>query len=674
MRSSWRRSVAADRLVPLERRLEDVDVVSFDVFDTLVVRTVARPIDAFRIAHERLNESDDHYLALDMAQYRIETEVVLREEASWHGLSPDCVRLDEIIARLAKRTALPESISIAWRDAELETERLVFRPSPWGIAAFELAKAMGKEIVLLSDTYFPSEFVEEIARGVGIDGWKRLFASCENGRAKSDGSQFALLLAEYADEKLLHIGDNPESDGWRPRTFGIDVLEVPNQPHAMRDQVGAAGVLNGPLIFGHLQIDGTRLKNAQRSLVNGCIAQLLQGEVDDAYVLGYGALGPLLTGYVQWLHASAVDAGVSDLLFLARDGYLVMEAYRALFGAGALPSTFVLASRRLFNFAAIADRLTVRDMDFLLQTSISIPVSEYFTRLGIPSVDRRSRELLHDLGVPADRVDGSFDTARAIFWQIEPELIGAAAGERATLAEYLHEIGYPSMARPGLVDVGWHGSLQWSFDRACRLVGLSPAAGGFYLGLHDTPRRRDFSTQVMAAYLDEAASPEDAKAYADLIRASVSAIETLFTQTTGSVIGLAASSDGDGWHGVFGESAYTAADVEAIEGFQAGALQFVTDFADAAGGLPAAVTQLDRSIATENLVMVLNFPTARAADVLGTRTHVDGMGLAVSTALVGSPGAGERYLATPGVLAADRASANWKQGFSRLAELRGMSV
>jgi FMN phosphatase YigB (HAD superfamily) len=674
MRSSWFRPITADRLALLERRLEGVDVVSFDVFDTLVVRTVARPVDAFRIAHERLNESANHYLALDMAQYRIEAEASLREEASRRGLSPDCIRLDEIVARLAERTALPDSIGTAWRNAELETERLVFRPSPWGVAAFELAKAMGKEIVLVSDTYFPPEFVEDIVRGVGIDGWKRLFASCENGRAKSDGSQFALLLAEYADERILHIGDNPESDGWRPRSFGVDVLEVPNQPHAMRDQVGPAEVLNGPLIFGHLQIDGTRLKNVQRSLVNGCVAQMLQGQVDDAYVLGYGALGPLLTGYVQWLHAAAVDAGISDLLFLARDGYLVMEAYRALFGTAALPSTFVLASRRLFNFAAIADRLTARDMDCLLQTSIPIPVGEYFARLGIPEVDRRSRVLLHDLGVPSGRIDGSFDPARAVFWQIEPELVGAAADERVRLIEYLHEIAYPSMARPGLVDVGWHGSLQWSFDRVCRLAGLPSAAGGFYLGLHDTPRRRDFSTQAMTAYLDEAASPEDAKAYADLVRTSVSAIETLFTQTTGSVIGLTPSSDGDGWRGVFGESAYTAADVEAIEGFQAGALQFIADFADAADGLPAAVAQLERSIATENLVMALNFPTVRAAEVLGTRTHVDGMGLAVSTALVGSPGADERYVTTPGALAADQASTNWKQGFSRLAELRGLSV
>jgi hypothetical protein len=43
---------------PIVDRIADCDLISFDVFDTLIFRAVARPIDAFELVKLRLLESE----------------------------------------------------------------------------------------------------------------------------------------------------------------------------------------------------------------------------------------------------------------------------------------------------------------------------------------------------------------------------------------------------------------------------------------------------------------------------------------------------------------------------------------------------------------------------------------------------------------------------------------
>ena len=58
-----------------------------------------------------------------------------------------------------------------------------------------------------------------------------------------------------------------------------------------------------------------------------------------AYAVGYGAFGPALLGFVQWLHRTATEQDRDHLYFLARDGHVMQRAYEAYWGEQALPTT-----------------------------------------------------------------------------------------------------------------------------------------------------------------------------------------------------------------------------------------------------------------------------------------------------------------------------------------------
>ncbi|MGH9088572.1 MAG: hypothetical protein ACRDYZ_10780 [Acidimicrobiales bacterium] len=666
-----------------DRRLlvKEADVVAFDLFDTLFVRSVARPRDAFRLAQELLNDRSDWYLTDELAPLRLEAELSLREEAVAAGRSADGVTMDAIYSRVGQMGALPQELTAALMAAELDAERLLLQPTET-IVLLRFAIDQGKDVVAVSDTYLPRGFVAELLAGAGVHGGHELWLSSEHQASKADGSLWASLVASRRGRDILHFGDNEVSDLIQARAFGIKVVPEVNRPDALRRGVGSAGALHGQWTFDHLVADGCRLKNVHRSLVAGLAANRLgaAAEESSAGAVGYGAFGPLLLGYVQWLHRAARAAGHDRLFFLARDGRVMQEAYTAHWGSEALPSTYLLASRRVFNLAAIGQTLNNRDVDFLTQTSWRMPVGEYFSRLALPAVEAEARRLLERLGLSPDdpgEVHGA--ELRAVFWQLEDHLVAAAASERERLLEYWEVAGLLATARPGLVDIGWHGSLQRGAQRVLAHAGIERPLGGLYFGLH--AERPIGSCEPMQAFVDGAA-PGDGILYRDLVAGSVAPLEFCFTGPEGTVIGLdGAGGDFSGepkgrrFVGRHADDRLGAADAVVLDQLQRAAIDFVRDFRQATADMPTTVSSIERDVAAENMVMLLSVPTAMAADVLGRRRHSDGFGVGVAWKLIGAPSREAAwYEEEPHQLADELADADWRAGFVANAQAMGLSA
>src|SRR5476649_956113 len=100
-------------------------------------------------------------------------------------------------------------------------------------------------------------------------------------------------------------------------------------------------------------------------------------------LLGRQSLAPLLESLVLWLHEQAKQDGVTQLLFLARDGYMMQRAYQAVIPASQqIPNQYMYASRRLFNLAAIR-QLDEAAMHFLIGDNVVMPVGRYLERAGL---------------------------------------------------------------------------------------------------------------------------------------------------------------------------------------------------------------------------------------------------------------------------------------------------
>ena len=179
------------------------EIISFDVFDTLITRLVSRPIDVFEIVERRAK-----FIGLDadgFASLRVDAERAARSH-----ILPE-VTLDDIYSELVIISPRYASLAEKLECIELQVEKDVCVVRPWGARLYEDARASGAIIVITTDIYLPEYFMNELLSHCGYTGFQQLLVSSCCHATKADGSIYKLLLENYdvPADKVLHIGDNP---------------------------------------------------------------------------------------------------------------------------------------------------------------------------------------------------------------------------------------------------------------------------------------------------------------------------------------------------------------------------------------------------------------------------------------------------------------------------------
>ena len=188
--------------------IASVQIISFDVFDTLVLRSVDEPSDVFDIVAGKSNLTD-------FKAQRIKAEQKARNKA---GSSE--IRLADIYSEL--NDVYKESDELM--RMEIESELEVCRADEKMKAFYERVKDMGKRIVITSDMYLPSETIASILYKCGYEGYEKLFVSSEYGVMKRDGRLYEVVKkeCEVGDGScILHIGDHPLADDIKAKKAGL---------------------------------------------------------------------------------------------------------------------------------------------------------------------------------------------------------------------------------------------------------------------------------------------------------------------------------------------------------------------------------------------------------------------------------------------------------------------
>jgi predicted HAD superfamily hydrolase len=125
----------------LQPLLENASAISFDFFDTLFVRPLANPEDAFDILAQRLAIPDfrERRRAAQAEAFR-RMHLAGRKE----------IRLEDIYACLTETGLSSEELIRAEYAVELD----LIAPNPEMIALFRLLLNSGKPVVITSDMYF----------------------------------------------------------------------------------------------------------------------------------------------------------------------------------------------------------------------------------------------------------------------------------------------------------------------------------------------------------------------------------------------------------------------------------------------------------------------------------------------------------------------------------------
>ena len=205
----------------LKHQIDKFDLVSFDIFDTLITRPMVRPDHLFSVLERALDKGAE--VPTRFAHCRREGERIARAKSSGHD-----VGLGAIYREVARLPPMTERLAQEVQCLELQMEYELVLPRPTVVEAYQHALRAGKRVILVSDMYLPGAQVARMLEKVGVSGWSELYLSCEIGLRKDSGELWDWIIAkERLDQRrLLHIGDNEQSDVQMPGDRKIDLYHV----------------------------------------------------------------------------------------------------------------------------------------------------------------------------------------------------------------------------------------------------------------------------------------------------------------------------------------------------------------------------------------------------------------------------------------------------------------
>lgn len=438
--------------------------VSFDVFDTLVVRP-------FLTAHG----SRDFLSLLVQKRHGLENFGRLRTqaEAKARARAGKDVDLGTVYATLQEDTGLASGVADAIQALELSTEQTLLKPRREVVATLESLASDGRRTVLgVSDMYIGQKDLRSLLPASVNHSLSKLYVSCDTGwRKDTDEGWRALVATEHADPKRwLHVGDNEHADVMRPLHAGMLFPVHVLRPAAYLEVVPGLRALR-PLPTQR----GQWADELWRGLIANHFAQCGDQnpewfarivQIERAETLGYTVLGPLLADYLVWLSRTALQRDSKKILFLSREGYLLHRLYQRMQprvpALAGVDGRYLLVSRRGVNTPSI------RAMDDLLAVFRKPYTGSFFglldSRLGRAVADAAQEAL----GKAA--LEGEVylpEMASELVTRLQPvasTLQDIARRERDAYLEYWHR-QVQAADRPIVADVGYVGTIQSQLSR-----------------------------------------------------------------------------------------------------------------------------------------------------------------------------------------------------------------
>jgi FMN phosphatase YigB (HAD superfamily) len=437
------------------------DLLSLDIFDTVVWRMVPFPTDVFYLIANSLIRHDAVYDSSSVESFvreRIDAEVRARKK----GKTTETT-LDEIYAEFPRgylRIPPEEAARI-----EIRTEAAIVRVDPAMRRVIQHARARGLRTAFVSDTYFSREQIRALVP-IDVD---HLILSCEHGVSKYHGLHRVLLeRSGTAPQRILHIGDNPVADVEGPAAFQIETLWFRRFPDAfdgiLQKELPTTFSRRAPYISAH----DCGLSAIRSRAISACAG--------DYECWGAGVLGPIAAGFCDWVIEKCDRLGIHDALCLMREGRII-KAVLDLQGANLRTSEF-FASRYVARKAAILTGSEGEIRDFVYR----------------PSPQERDL-LLEQLGLAPSDLPGTSasetlspkETAQLIRRiATEPKLrrkvVDSSARARGSLLKHLETV--LAGARPetlAVVDLGYRGTIQQCLQRILDHEGWEVRTHGLYL-------------------------------------------------------------------------------------------------------------------------------------------------------------------------------------------------
>lgn len=429
--------------------IDNKKVVSFDVFDTLLFRNIAKPIDIFKIIEKIVK-----------AKYEIEnfTEKRIKAEENARKVTENGeTNFDEIYTQLEKDIGSKKIIQEI-KKLEIEKENEFLVQNPFMKKIFDYCVKKNKKIFLISDMYLESKFIKRILTKCGYSDKYKIFVSCEYRKNKGSGELFKLVCEKENIEfnDWIHIGDNYNSDFDIPKKLGMEAYYYKN--------INSYENIEYNSIFESI-ILGVR----NNYLYNG-------NEISYWEKFGIKYIAPLYIGFTNWIFQMTYNC--DNIFFLARDGYIIEKIFNLF--PSKIHTKYLYCSRNSVQIPTILSGSNEEIIKFILgSVKENVTLKCLFNNCKLETKKEYENIIkLYGFDSFEDEVDSikRYDALNCICALLD-DAKDKIIKEKEIVKRYLIQEGLNSFDRINIVDVGWGGSIQRSIQKI-----LEKDVRGYYFG------------------------------------------------------------------------------------------------------------------------------------------------------------------------------------------------
>lgn len=566
----------------LKKELSKYEYISFDIFDTLIIRNLQEPSDLFKLVE---NEYNNHN------KIKIHNWYTTRKKAE--SEAREISKKEEItIDDIYHQINLDDEIKEKLKKIEIEIEIKVCEKNERVYKIYELCKIIGKKIIITSDMYLNKKIIEKILNKNDIQYYK-LYLSSDIQLTKNTGTIFKYIISDLniANRNLIHFGDNKKSDYINARLNGIKSILIEKKNYLNFEN------------FKDVTIENKFNYNVLKSFINN----KKNIEKDYYWQAGYEIFGPLLYGYSKWLESEFVKNKFDKIYFLSRDGYIMQKAFEL---CSDIKTKYIYASRR----ALIVPTIWMYDNFEELKNNMFLPrkisVKSFLKKIGLnpekyKNVIEKNGYTLND-----DLYTKNLNEETLLFYKdIKDDVYANSKNEYENLIKYYKNVDFENNV--AIVDIGWFGNMQFALQNIMKKSDFNVNMTGYYVGIVPESEKQDILK--MRGYLFEKNREElyMKKKFFNSI------FEIVFLAHHGSVKKYTSKPEIVELY----EYEYENTETEnLIKAFQNGALEFVKDFSNS--GISNYI-EFDEKIALYNFLKFGNYPTQNDINKFGCIDFLD---------------------------------------------------
>ncbi|MCQ8819214.1 hypothetical protein NQT65_03185 [Pseudoalteromonas agarivorans] len=593
------------------------DIISFDIFDTAILRKVYSPSDIFYLT-EKVYTEKHGALSFNFKDVRTKAEQQAAKLISKQNYT-ESICLDEIYDYIHESLNISKRELNILKSIEMQTELEFCTRNEYIFSYYQQCIAQNKKVIFTSDMYLPKDIIKRILLNNGYEKYENIYLSGEIRKSKYKGGLYKYILKELKckSKKILHIGANFKEDIINAQHYNINIFYYKKvSDYALKNTH-----------FKRLRELYNKNLSIEESLyfatiTNKAYSKRNTKKADFWYDFGYIYCGIIYFGFIRWLTAQLANNEPDKVLFLARDGYIMHQTYKLLNSDSSAPlSEYMYASRRAINIPTIRNKIDESSIKILCHTFPNLSVKNYLERVDL-CASNYTKEI-HQVGFnDKDQIILNNDDKQKLallFNLLVADVTKVSVIERRYLIKYLEQIKFIGAKKVAIVDIGWQGTIQNSLSELMNIANEKVEIDGYYIGTFQTAAKFIDKGMNMSGYMCNLSTPKN---NFNILAESVHMFEFIFSAPHGSVIKF--REEGDKIVPVCEPNKSSDQKIIIINNFQKGALDFISDFKEVEKAFKEI--HINPEFAIKPISRLLNNPTYNESIHFGDLKHSEYVG------------------------------------------------